>query len=234
MDFSYIDKNIETIRNNIRRAAASCGRDESEITLLAATKYADAQMIDHIHKHLGVTCIGENRVGHLKEHIGSIDRDGLDIHFIGSLQTNKVKYIIDKVSLIHSVDSLRLAQEIDRCAAKHGIVSNVLIEVNSGMEESKGGAMPCDVKELYTQVSALKNIRVCGFMTMAPKGCTQDEYRRYFGDTKRLCDSIWYADALNTEKPRYSMGMSDSYEVAIECGADIVRLGGAIFAAPNT
>lgn len=234
MDFSYIDRNIETIRSNIRRAAASCGRAENEITLLAATKYADAQMIDHIHKHLGVTCIGENRVGHLREHLENIDCDGLDIHFIGSLQTNKVKYIIDKVSLIHSVDSLRLAQEIDRCASKHGIVSNVLIEVNSGMEESKGGVMPCDIQELYAQVSELENIRICGFMTMAPKGCTKEEYRGYFSDTKSLCDRIWYADTRNTKKPCYSMGMSDSYEVAIECGADIVRLGGAIFSAPNT
>lgn len=229
MDFSYLDKNVEKIRKNISEACKSSGRKDSEIKLLAATKYANAEEINYIHKHLSVNHIGENRVQHLLEHWEGIDKEGLEIHFIGSLQTNKVKYVIDKVSLIHSLDSLRLAEEIDKQAKKRGLTMNVLVEVNSGMEESKGGVMPNDVEDFCLALRVYDSVKLCGFMTMAPKGCTPDEYRAYFNKTRTDCERIWY-EKLNMEgKPEFSMGMSDSYEVAIECGSTIVRLGNTIF-----
>lgn len=229
MNFSYLDKNVEKIKNNISEACRISGREESEIKLLAATKYANAEQINYIHKHLSVNHIGENRVQHLLEHWEGIEKNGLNIHFIGSLQTNKVKYIIDKVCLIHSLDSLKLAEEIDKQAKKHGLVMNVLVEVNSGMEESKGGVMPDGVEDFCLSLQKYEGIKLCGFMTMAPKGCTKDEYRAYFNKTRTDCERVWYEKLGRDDTPEFSMGMSDSYEVAIECGATIVRLGNTIF-----
>lgn len=228
MDFSYLDRNIENIRKNINDARARAKR-EDDVILLAATKYADAESINYIHKNLGVDHIGENRVQHLTEHWDNIDRDGLNIHFIGSLQTNKVKYIIDKVCLIHSLDSERLAAEIDRQAKKHGITMDVLVEINSGMEESKGGIMPDDIESFCLSVEKYDSVNICGFMTMAPKGSTVEEYKAYFTNTRIACERVWYEKLLKTKKPIFSMGMSDSYEIAVECGSDIVRLGNVIF-----
>ena len=228
MDLSYIDRNIQNIKKNMNDAMAISGR-EGEVILLAATKYADAEKINYIHKNLGVNHIGENRVQHLLEHWDNIDREGLNIHFIGSLQTNKVKYIIDKVCLIHSLDSENLAKEIDRQAKKHGVIMDVLVEVNSGMEESKGGIMPSDIEEFCLSVEKYENINIRGFMTMAPKGSTADEYRAYFTNTRVACEKVWYHKLSKAEKPIFSMGMSDSYGIAIECGSDIVRLGNVIF-----
>lgn len=232
MDFSYLDRNIEVIRKNIDNAKARSG-STGEVTILAATKYADADRINYIHKNLGIDHIGENRVQHLLEHWDNIDKDGLNIHFIGSLQTNKVKYIIDKVCLIHSLDSDGLAKEIDRQAKKHGIVMDVLVEVNSGMEESKGGVAPCEVESFCLSLEKYEGVRIRGFMTMAPKGCTKEQYREYFTSTKEECSRVWYDKLLKKEPPLFSMGMSDSYEVAIECGSDIVRLGNIIFSNPD-
>ena len=229
MDFSYLDKNVEKIRKNISEACRISGREESEVKLLAATKYANAEQINYIHKHLSVDHIGENRVQHLLEHWEGIQKEGLNIHFIGSLQTNKVKYVIDKVCLIHSLDSIKLAEEIDKQAKKHGLIMNVLVEVNSGMEESKGGIMPDAVEEFCISLQKYEGIKLCGFMTMAPKGCTKDEYRDYFNKTRTDCEKIWYEKLGRVDAPEFSMGMSDSYEVAIECGSTIVRLGNTIF-----
>ncbi len=229
MNFSYLDKNVEKIKNNISEARRISGREESEIKLLAATKYANAEQINYIHKHLSVNHIGENRVQHLLEHWEGIEKEGLNIHFIGSLQTNKVKYIIDKVCLIHSLDSLKLAEEIDKQAKKHGLIMNVLVEVNSGMEESKGGVMPDGVEDFCLSLQKYEGIKLCGFMTMAPKGCTKDEYRAYFNKTRRDCERVWYEKLGRDDTPEFSMGMSDSYEVAIECGSTVVRLGNTIF-----
>lgn len=228
MDFSYLDKNIEKIRKNINDAKARAGRD-GDVILLAATKYADAEKINYIHKNLGVDHIGENRVQHLLEHWDNIDREGLNVHFIGSLQTNKVKYIIDKVCLIHSLDSEKLAAEIDRQAKKHGVTMDALVEINSGMEQSKGGIMPSDIESFCLCLEKYDSVNIRGFMTMAPKGSTLDEYKAYFTSTKAACEMVWYEKLSKTEKPVFSMGMSDSYEVAVECGSDIVRLGNIIF-----
>jgi pyridoxal phosphate enzyme (YggS family) len=174
--------------------------------------------------------VGENRVQQLTERYDSLDRDGMKIHFIGSLQTNKVKYIIDKVSLIHSLDSLKLASEIDKQAGKRGIVADVLVEINSGSEENKGGISPEYAAEFCLEIKKFENIKLCGFMTMAPRCETLEEYRPYFTRTRELCDEIWYGRLARTDRPVLSMGMSESFEMAVECGATMVRVGRSLFA----
>lgn len=229
MSYSYIDENYAGIKERIAAAAARAGRDAGEITLLAAVKSADVGEINYLHNALGVCDVGENRVQQLTERYGALDKDGLRVHFIGSLQTNKVKYIIDKVSLIHSLDSLRLAEEIDKQAKKRGLVMDVLVEINSGSEESKGGVSPEEAYELCDAIERLEGIRLCGFMTMAPRCETLEDYRPYFTATRRLCDEIWYEKLGRKEAPILSMGMSESFEMAVECGATMVRVGRGLF-----
>ena len=230
MDFSYLDKNVSSVREKIDNAKKRCNAEfDCDVTLLAAVKYATPEEIDYIHKNLNINDIGENRVQQLLEHWEKIDHEGINLHFIGSLQTNKVKYIIDKVCMIHSLDSEKLAYEIDRQAKKAGRVMDVLTEVNSGEESSKGGVMPSDVEDFCAEIKKYENINLRGFMTMAPKGCTSEEYMSYFGKTRRMCDAIW-KDVLGREdKAVYSMGMSSSFEEAIISGATIVRVGSNIF-----
>ena len=229
MNFSYIDRNTEAIRNRIREAAQAAGRDENEITLLAAVKYAAPEEIEYLRTRCGVTHLGENRVQQLTEHIAAIGKGGSKLHFIGTLQTNKVKYIIDKVDMIESVDSVKLAAEIDRQAKKHGIVMDVLCEINIGEEENKSGVLPRDAEEFCVQLSEFENISLRGFMTMAPVCEKKEDYRKYFSQTYALALDIWTKKLHNIKRPIISMGMSGSFEEAILEGADIVRVGRGFF-----
>ncbi len=229
LDYSYLDKNLELVKSRLKNAAEKCGRDPADILIMPAVKYADTAEINYLHTKLGVNDIGENRVQQLLERWDSLERDGLRVHFIGSLQTNKVKYIIDKVSLIHSLDSERLASEIDKQAKKHGLVMDVLIEVNSGHEESKGGIEPQDVQEFCRIVSKYEAINLRGFMTMAPKCEDKTVYNKYFSQTRELCCDIWYNKLKKTESPILSMGMSDSFEQAVAEGSTLVRVGSLLF-----
>ena len=229
MDFSYIDKNVASARDQIRRAAGKVGRSQEDILLLAAVKSATAEEIDHIHKSLGICDIGENRVQQLLEHWDKIDREELRVHFIGSLQTNKVKYIIDKVTLIHSLDSERLAKEIQRQAQKHGLVVNVLIEINSGSEESKGGIDPQDVADFAQSLEEYPNLNLLGFMTMAPRCEDKNHYYEYFGKTRDIAAHVWSEILKKEGAPILSMGMSESFTQAIECGSTLVRIGRSLF-----
>ena len=231
MDYSYLDKNIGEVRAAINAARARSGR-EDEVLMLAAVKSADVDEINYIHKNLGVNDIGENRVQQLLSRYDALDKEGLIIHFIGHLQTNKVTYIIDKVSMIHSLDSLRLAKEIDGQAKKHGIVMKVLVEINSGREDNKDGVMPEDASALCTALSEFENISLCGFMTMAPKCADKSEYINYFGEIYKLSLDIWQKELHNEGKPIISMGMSGSFEEAIACGSTVVRIGSRLFAKP--
>lgn len=224
---SYVDQNLAAIRARIDAAAQKNGG--REVTLLAAVKYTDTDHINYLHG-LGVNDIGENRVQQLMEHWEALDRTNLRVHFIGTLQKNKVKYIIDKVSMIHSLDSLSLAAEIEKQAAKHGIVMDVLVEINSGMEENKSGISPDDAAAFCQEIGQFPHLNLRGFMTMAPKCEKNEEYRKYFRKTSQLCLDIWQKTLHNIGRPILSMGMSDSFEVAIEEGADIVRVGRALFA----
>ena len=229
MDYSYIDKNVADIRARMKAAAEGAGRADNAL-LLAAIKSADVGEIKYLHEVLGVNDVGENRVQQLMERYDQIKSDSLNIHFIGKLQTNKVKYIIDKVCMIHSLDSVRLAQQIDTQAKKHGIVMDVLVEVNSGEEENKSGVMPADVEAFCEEISKFDSIRLRGFMTLAPKCEKKEEYCKYFSKTYQLVLDIWTKKLHNIDRPIISMGMSESFEEAISCGSDVVRVGRALFA----
>ena len=226
-DLSYMDQNLARIRARMDEAMKRSGRED--VTLLAAIKYTDAAHVNYLHRVLGVHDVGENRVQQLLERYDELDREGLRIHFIGTLQRNKVKYIIDKVCMIHSLDSLSLAAEIEKQAAKHGIVMDVLAEINSGLEESKSGLCPDEVEDFCRSLSEFPHIRLRGFMTMAPKCEKKEDYHKYFQKTYLQCLDIWQKKLDNIGRPLISMGMSDSFEAAIEEGSDIVRIGRALF-----
>ena len=229
IDYSYLDKNVKDIRDKISVAAKNVGRDEQEILLMSAVKSADVDEINYIHRVLGVSDIGENRVQQLLERWDKLDKEGLRVHFIGSLQTNKVKYIVDKVYLIHSLDSERLAAEIDKQAKKKGVVARVLVEINSGNEESKGGIEAEDAADFCLELAKYENIELCGFMTMAPKCERREDYFPYFEKTRDLGRKIWHETLGREDDPILSMGMSESYEEAIACGSNMVRVGRGMF-----
>ena len=226
-DLSYMDQNVAMIRERIDAARARGGK--AEVTLLAAIKYTDAAHVNYLHRVLGVHDVGENRVQQLLERWDALEKENLRVHFIGTLQSNKVKYIIDKVCMIHSLDSDSLAKEIERQAAKRDLTMDVLVEINSGCEENKSGLAPKAAAEFCAGLSQYPHIRLRGFMTMAPKCEKKEEYRKYFRETSQLCLDIWQKKLHNIGRPILSMGMSESFEVAIEEGADIVRIGRALF-----
>jgi pyridoxal phosphate enzyme (YggS family) len=228
MGYEYIERNLSEVREKIDAACKKVGREEP-VTMLAAVKYAEPAEIEYLYRELGVKAVGENRVQQMLEHMESIDCEGLEFHFIGTLQTNKVKYIIDKVKMIHSLDSLKLAAEIDKQAKKKGIVVDVLVEVNCGEEENKSGLLPSEVEEFCLSLSQFGNIRHRGFMTMAPKCEKKEEYLKYFQQTYAQVLDIWTKKLHNISRPVISMGMSDSFEEAIACGSDIVRVGRRLF-----
>ena len=231
-DLSYMNRNLEQIQNRIRQAEERSRHRfprRSPVTLLAAIKYTDAEHVNYLHRELGVCDVGENRVQQLLEHWELLDREGLRVHFIGKLQSNKVKYIIDKVCMIHSLDSLSLAKEIEKQATKHGLTMDVLVEVNSGCEENKSGLLPAEVEAFCLSLADFPHLNLRGFMTMAPKCEKNEEYRKYFSETSQLCLDIWQKKLHNIGRPVLSMGMSGSFEPAIEEGSDIVRIGRALF-----
>ena len=228
MSFEYIEKNVAEIRRRIDAATAAAGRTESPL-LVPAVKYAEPEEIEFLCKELGIRQVGENRVQQMLSHMEAIDCSEIEFHFIGTLQTNKVKYIIDKVKMIHSVDSLRLAAEIDKQAQKHGLVMDVLVEINSGAEESKSGILIEEAEALCLALKDYPNVRLRGFMTMAPKCDKKEDYLKYFGQTYANVLDIWTKKLHNIDRPLMSMGMSDSFEEAIACGSDIVRVGRSLF-----
>ena len=230
MELSHIDRNVAEVRRRIAQAAEASGRDAEDITLMAAVKYVDIDSINYLITHCGVRDIGENRVQQLTERWDKLERDDVRVHFIGSLQTNKVKYIVDKVCMIHSVDSLRLAQEIQKQCEKRDIIMDVLVEINSGREENKTGVLPENAEALCLEIAKMPNLRLRGFMTMAPKCQNDAEYEKYFNETYNLIIDIWKKKLYNIERPIISMGMSGSFEAAVRCGSTCVRVGSLLFA----
>ena len=228
MDYSYIDRNVADIRARMSAAAERAGRTD-EVLLLAAIKSADTGEINYLLEQCGVTVLGENRVQQLTERYEKLNKEKLERHFIGSLQTNKVKYIIDKVSLIHSLDSERLAEEIQKQAQKRGITASVLVEINSGNEENKGGIEAEDAERFCLDLQKYGSIELCGFMTMAPRCEKKDDYYGYFNRTREIADKVWHSTLGRDGDPIISMGMSESFEEAIECGATLVRVGRTLF-----
>ncbi len=233
LELSYLDRNVESVKNRISAAASATGRELSDITLMAAIKSANVDEILYLGERLGIKDIGENRAQQLLERWDKIKDRGFNLHFIGSLQTNKVKYIIDKVCLIHSLDSDRLAAEIDKQAEKHSLVARVLVEINSGEEENKGGIMPNDAEKFCKDLVKYTNIELCGFMTMAPRCEDRGDYIKYFSKTRELCLGIW-SRLGREDTPILSMGMSESFEEAVASGSTLLRVGRTLFEKDNT
>ena len=227
MDHGYLDRNMESVRSRMAVACEKAGRDG--VTMVAAVKYADVEEINYLCDHLGVTDIGENRVQQLLEHYEGLNDRNVNVHFIGTLQTNKVKYIVDKVCMIHSVDSVKLAAEIDKQAKKHGRVMDILVEINSGEEQSKSGILPADAEALCIEISKFENISLKGFMTMAPRCEKKEDYIKFFSQTYAQVLDIWTKKLHNISSPVISMGMSESFEEAIASGATVVRIGRCLF-----
>jgi hypothetical protein len=217
---------IQEIEQRLARACERAGIKREEVLLLGASKYANAEKIREAYQ-CGVRAFGESRAQDFLKKFEELKDLPIDWHFIGNLQTNKVKYIIDKVSLIHSLDRQSLAEEIQKRAERLGKVQDVLIEVNLGKEETKGGVYEEDLEKLFEYCLSLKNLRVLGLMAIPPYKENPEEVRPYFVKLRKLKERL---DGLYKLKlPHLSMGMSEDFEVAVEEGATIVRIGSAIF-----
>lgn len=227
-----LKENLEQVEQNIERACKKAGRARSEVTLIAVSKTKPVEMIQEIYD---AECrdFGENKVQELCEKIEQLPND-IKWHMIGHLQRNKVKYIIDNhVSLIHSVDSYRLAEEINIQAKKKNVIVPILVEVNIAMEESKFGISPEDAIALVEQIAELKNVKIEGLMTIAPYVVDAEENRLYFRKIKQLSVDIGNKNIDNVSMKILSMGMTGDYMVAIEEGATMVRVGTGIFGERN-
>lgn len=224
---NVIKDNVKRVLENIKETALKSGRNPDEITLVAVTKTVTAKEAREV-MDAGVFTLGENRVQSLLDKYDVLG-DTPEWHLIGHLQTNKVKHIADKVSLIHSVESFKLAEEIDKKFREKQRTADILIQVNVSGEESKFGITPSDTFGLIEEISKLENVRIKGLMTMAPLTATSDECRKYFYELKKLSVDIADKKFLNTEMKHLSMGMSGDYKEAIREGATIVRVGSALF-----
>lgn len=222
-----IFENIKEIQHNIALAAQKSGHRAEDILLLAVTKTVAPERIREAIA-CGIKSIGENKAQELVSKYEVLGKE-LDYHFIGHLQSNKVKYIADKVSLIHSVDSYSLAQEINKQAKKLNKVINILIEINIGGESSKSGIKPNEAEELFKKISAFEGIKVKGLMTIPPFSQNLEETRQYFKRMFELFIDIRQKKLDNVSMDFLSMGMSMDYTLAIEEGSNIVRIGSSIF-----
>lgn len=223
-----LEARIAEIRRNIAQSAKLSGRDAGEILLMAVTKTVPPDVINMAHRGR-IALFGENRSQELCEKYDSYSFDASAIHFIGSLQTNKVRQIIDKVSCIQSVDSLRLAEEIDLRAGQRGKIMKIMLEVNIGNEPSKSGVPPAQLHQFAEKVADFHNILVCGLMTIPPAKGNNDETRSYFEQMYKLFVDIKHKKIDNVTMEYLSMGMSADYQPAIEAGANLVRIGSGLF-----
>lgn len=224
-----IKENYNKVIENIEEACRRAGRDGDEVTLIAVTKTHKADMINEA-INSGASDIGENKAQELCEKY--LDVLPVRWHFIGHLQTNKVRTIIDKVVMIHSLDSDKLAREIEKRSEALGIVMDVLVQINIGMEESKSGVRIEEARPFIERImEEYKHIRVRGLMCVPPISETPEDSRPYFRELKELFDSIKESQIVDESFDTLSMGMSGDYEVAISEGATIVRVGSAIFGA---
>ena len=224
-----IAENIARVREEIAAAAKEAGRDPGEITLVGASKMNDAAACREAIA-AGIDALGENRVQEMTQKLSENAYDGAPLHFIGHLQRNKVKQVVGHVSLIQSVGSLELLDEIEKVAANRGLVQDTLLEVNVGGEEAKSGFAPADTEAAAEAALSRSHVRVLGLMTIPPADADRDTNMRYFEEVRAL-----YVDIdrkLFHNKLKYlSMGMSGDFADAIRCGANMVRVGTAIFGA---
>ena len=225
--FKTIEDNLSFIREKIASSARKSGRSSDEIKLMAVTKTVEPVFINHAIK-CGIDLIGENKVKEFLSKKEYLNLNGVDCHLIGHLQTNKVRQIVGQVSMIQSVDSLKLASEISKRSISSGLITNCLIEVNVGDETSKTGAAFSDVMSLIESISKLEGIRVKGLMAIPPI-CEEKVLRKYFEKMHSLFIDISNEKVDNITMEILSMGMSGDYCTAIECGSNLVRIGSSIF-----
>ena len=225
-----IKKKLEKINEKIKKAALKANRSPEDIKLVAVTKTATVEQVKEVIS-AGVKIIGENKVQEAKEKYQVLSADIAEIewHLVGHLQTNKVKYAIEIFDLIHSVDSIKLAEEIDKRSLQFGIMTNILVEVNVSGEETKYGIKPEEVEYFLKEISEFSRIKVRGLMTIAPIAEDKEEVRPYFRKLRELSEKIENKNIKNVKMDYLSMGMTDDFEVAIEEGANMVRIGRGIF-----
>ena len=226
---SSIKENIENINAKIEAACQRSGRKREEVLFLVVSKTIDVPRIKEA-VACGMTSLGENKVQEIMDKYEPMG-EGIKWHLIGHLQTNKVKYIIDKVELIHSVESIKLTEEISKRAVAKGVTANILLEVNVAGEESKFGIKPEECEQMVREISVMPNIVIKGLMTVAPAVENEEENRKYFRQMKQLLVDINSKKIDNVNMTELSMGMTGDYEVAIEEGATIVRIGTGVFGA---
>lgn len=222
------DENYKRILDQIGEAALRSGRKPEEITLLAATKTVPVELINHGVAQ-GLTQIGENRVQELLDKYEALDRSRCGVQFIGQLQTNKVKYLTGRVSCIQSLDSVKLAREISRQGERAGAVMAVLVEVNIGREENKGGVDPDQLYEFIDEIRRMPGLAVHGLMAIPPICSSKAEAKRYFSRMAQYYVDIKGKSMDNVSMECLSMGMSSDFPEAVECGANLVRVGSSLF-----
>ena len=224
-----IRSNLTKVHDRIRAAAEGAGRQEEDVLLVAGSKTRTPEEIN-IAIEAGVTDIGENKVQEIMDKYDAVRP--VKWHMIGHLQTNKVKYIIDKVDMIHSVDSLKLAKEIDKRAAAHGLTMDILVQINPADEDSKFGVSLGQTRELIEEIlAACEHIRIRGLMSVAPIAEDPEDVRVYFEEVRKQYDEYSRIEHPNLDFRYLSMGMSHDFEVAISAGSNLVRVGSAIFGA---
>lgn len=223
-----IKYNYDFINEKIAEAAMKAGKTRDDITFLSATKTVEPEYINYAIS-LGLSYIGENKVQELLSKYDQYNLENCSLQFIGHLQSNKVRQIVGKVDLIQSIDSMKLAKEVSKCSLKNNITSDILVEVNIGKEENKSGVMPEMLEELVEEISTLPAVNVKGLMTIPPICEKKDEIRRYFEKMNRLFLDISSKKLDNVSMDVLSMGMSSDYYEAILEGANMVRIGSALF-----
>lgn len=226
-----LKENLKKVEENISKACEKAGRKRDEVTLIAVSKTKPEEMIREIYDQ-GIRTFGENKVQEMMEKQEILPED-IQWHMIGHLQRNKVKYLIGHVALIHSVDSLRLAEEISRLSVKNQVTTDILIEVNIAHEETKFGISAEETLALVEEAAKLSNIRIKGLMTIAPYVEDPEENREYFRKIRQLSVDIKRKNIDNVSMDVLSMGMTGDYMVAIEEGSTMVRVGTGIFGARN-
>lgn len=224
-------ENIQEVKKNIEEACKKAGRAPEEVQLIAVSKTKPVEMLQEVYD-TGIRDFGENYVQELVDKIEVLPQD-INWHMIGHLQRNKVKYIVGKVKLIHSVDSFRLAEEISKEAGRKNVQADILVEVNVALEENKFGFTLENAIEEIEKIAKLSNIRIKGLMTSAPFVANPEENRKYFRQLKQLSVDINAKNIDNVYMDILSMGMTNDYIVAVEEGATMVRVGTAIFGARN-
>ena len=220
-------ENLQSVEKRVENACRRAGRDRNEVTLIAVSKTKPVSMLEEIYEE-GIRHFGENKVQELTEKYEQMPQD-IRWHMIGHLQRNKVKYIVDRATLIHSVDSVRLAAAIEQEAAKKGVTANILLEVNVAEEESKFGFHTEEVIPAAQEIAKFPHVHICGLMTIAPFVENPEENRSVFANLRKLSVDIANKNIDNISVDILSMGMTNDFEVAIEEGATMIRVGTAIF-----